>query len=156
MAGLPATIIISPSIAPPEENVKEALAGGVITPGNLLQKTPTGTVVRHATAGANSQRIFALQNLGDAEGIDVEYISGETTRYVYAKSGWEIYATVVNGTAVINQGDAVQSNGGGNVATLAADIATDADQRESIVGYALETVDNSGGAAVVRIRIEVA
>lgn len=156
MAGLPSTIIISPSIAPPELNVKESIAQGVITPGNLLQKNAGGSVSRHSNAGENTQRMFALQNLADAEGIDVEYIDGETTRYVYAKSGWEVYATVVNGTAAIASGAALQSNGGGNVATLAVSAATSELQRDSIVGYALESVDNSGGASVVRIKIEVA
>lgn len=155
MADVPSTILLTN----PEGRtlaVKEALSAGVITPGHLLERNAAAdTVVVHATAQGRTQKIFALENLGDASDIDADYASGETTRFGFFQSGDEVNALVINGTAAILKGAELASDGAGGMVTV-VDTALGAPLDQVIVGTALEAVDNSGGSVPVRIRVEVA
>ena len=93
------TILIEPANG--QRRIEEKLSGGAITPGHLMEVTSTNTFVVHNSAGLNAQRLFALENLAAAEGIDDAYVSGETTRGLYAQAGDLIYAWVAaSATAV--------------------------------------------------------
>lgn len=148
------TILLSPANA--MQTVREKLAGGVIIPGHLVEVTAADTFVVHNTAAANAQKVFALENVADASGIDDAYVSGETVRSLYPARGDEINALVAASAPAIVIGDALESAGDGTVRKAVADAATDTTQRDSIVGYANVAVDNSGGGAAVRIKLEVA
>ena len=149
MAGTPNSILLLPADA--KITVKEALAGGAITPGHLLERTTTATVVVHNSADVISQKMFALENLPIAGTISDAYASGDTVRFGYPQSGDEIYAMLPASAAAVVIGDALASNGDG---TLKKAAVSPLDQ--VIVGFAIEAVDNSGGGTVVRIKIEVA
>jgi|6_EtaG_2_1085325.scaffolds.fasta_scaffold00556_17 hypothetical protein len=149
----PNTILISP--ADGQQIVREKLAGGAITPGHLLERSSSTWVV-HANAGKNSQRIFALENVANAEGIADAYASGESVRGLYAQSGMLVNALVAATATAITEGAALESDGDGTLRIATTDAATDDTQREAVVGYANEAVDNSTGTTVVRIEVEVA
>lgn len=137
--------------------VDEALsaAGSAIKPGHLLEELAAGTVQEHSTAATNTQRLVALTNLASGKTIDDAYAVGETVRYGAFSGGQVAFLRVAAGTAAIANRAYLQSNGDGTVATLATDAATDDTQRESVVGVALEAVDNSGGGAEVFIKVRI-
>lgn len=121
----------------------------------MLVNESAGTVIKHAGAGLNAQRLFAQPNLASAGDIDAVYANGETVSYGAYRQGQEVNA-LVGIVAAIAEGDALESAGDGTLRKAVADAATDTTQRDSIVGYALEAVDNSVGAANVRLKIRVA
>jgi hypothetical protein len=129
-------------------------AGSAIVPGMLIEETATG-VQEHSTAAANAQKLFALSNLSNASTIDDAYAVGETVRYGAAHSGQKSFG-LVGVVAAIAKGDPLESAGDGTLRLVVTDAATDDTQRDSIVGYALEAVDNSGGSVNVRIKFRVA
>ena len=131
-----------------------AAAAGIL-PGHLVEEA-SGTVQVHGTAAANAQRLFAQPNLATAGDIDTAYANGETVSYGVYHTGQEVNALVAASATAILDGDALESAGDGTVRTATADAATDTTQRDSIVGYAMEAVDNSGGGTAVRIKIRVA
>ena len=148
MAGSAQTILISP--ADGFQRVEEALGTGVITAGHLLARDATGVVV-HGTAQGASDRIFAEANLPVGGTIDTDYAAGDTVRFLKAQKGDVINALVIDGTAAIALNAVVSSDGAGGMVTAVAGLAIDA----GIVGRALEAVDNSGGSAPVRIKVEI-
>lgn len=131
-----------------------AAAGGIL-PGHLLDEGAS-TVLVHAGAGLNAQKLFAQNNIAVAGDIDTAYLSGETVSYGAYHSGQEVSALLAASAAAIVRGDALESDGDGTLRVLTTDTATDDTQRDAIVGYALEAVDNSGGGSVVRIKIRIA
>jgi hypothetical protein len=138
--------------------VNEALsaAASTIVPGDLIEVTTAGTVQEHSTAAANAQKLFALPNIANGGGIDDAYLAAETVRYGKAHSGQAVYARVAAAAAAIVIGDALESAGDGTLRKVVTAAATPDTARDSIVAYATEAVDNSGGGTVVRIQAEVA
>jgi hypothetical protein len=135
---------------------KEAPAAAAITPGHLVEFDGATNVKKHATAAGNARKAFALQPYAASGAtIDTAYAAGETVRYALCPRGVTVNALVAAAATAIAKGAALESAGDGTLRTASADAATDTTQRDSIVGYALEAVDNSAGAAVVRIQVEV-
>lgn len=125
----------------------ERLAGEAgILPGHLVEEA-SGNVQLNSTADALAQKLFALPNLGNAGDIDTAYENGETVSYGAFHAGQEVNALVAAAALAIPDGSPVTSAGDGTVK-----IGTPADA----IGYAMEAVDNSGGASAVRIAIRVA
>ncbi len=115
---------------------KEGIAGGVITPGHLLQGLPAALVV-HAVAGGTALAMFAVElSLAGAQ-IDDDYADSDTVLYGVFPPGSEVYA-IADGTGV-TAGDIVESNGDGTFQVQASDAATDEGERHSVVGRALTT-----------------
>lgn len=131
-------------------------AGSAIVPGMLIEELAAGTVQEHSTAAANAQRLFALSDLPVAGTIDDAYAVGTTVRYGAAHSGQEVYSLVAAAASAIVIGDALESAGDGTLRLATADAATDTTQRDSIVGYAIEAIDNSGGGTTARVKVRVA
>lgn len=138
-----------------EPIVSEALSGGAITPGMLIEKSGA-TVVVHATAADTAQKMFALSNLSTGGSIDDAYISGERVRFGVFSSGQKVNALVAASAPAIAVGDPLESAGDGTLRKVVTDAATDDTQRNSVVGYADVAVDNSGGATSVRLSVTVA
>jgi len=135
------------------QGVKEELATAAITPGHLVERDATGIAV-HSTAQGRNQRLFALENVADAKGIDDDYVAGEIARMWQGRPGDEIFGLVLNGTAAIALNDDLASNGDGTLVTVTDTV--DAKPLDGVVvARALEAVDNSGGGAPVRIKAEV-
>lgn len=137
---------------------EEALSasGSAIVPGDLVEETTAGEVQEHSTAAANAQRLIALTNLANASTIDDAYAVGETVRFGAAHSGQKAFMRVAASAPAIVIGDDLESAGDGSVRKAVADAATDTDQRDAIVAYAIEAVDNSGGGTTVRIKVRIA
>lgn len=133
----------------------EALADNSIIPGMLVIETSTG-VDFHNADGQNSQGLFADVNLITAGTIDTPYVAGETTRYCAFGRGHKVNALVAAGATAIAKGDAVVSAGDGTLRLITADPATADTERNSIVGYALNALDNSAGAELARLQIRTA
>lgn len=133
----------------------ERLAATIITPGMLLEES-SGTVGFHSAAAANTNKLFAQANLITAGSIDTDYAPGETVCYLAYRTGDEVNALVAAAAPAIVDGDALESAGDGTVRKVVTDAATDDTQRDSIVGYAMVDVDNSGGGTSVRIALRVA
>ena len=131
-------------------------AASAIVPGMLIEELAAGTVQEHSTAAANAQRLFALANLANGETIDDAYGAAETVLYGAAHTGQKVFTLVAAAAAAIVIGDVLESAGDGTVRIATADAATDTAQRDAIVGYAVEAVDNSGGGTTARIAIRVA
>lgn len=153
MAGNPNTIFVERPAA--DINVRERLAVAAFTPGHLLEVV-AGGYQKHSTAAGNAQKIFAEENLADARDIDEPYVANETARGGYAMRGDLVYAWVAAAAPAIAIGAALESAGDGTLRAIVVDANTSQAERDSIVGYAAEAVDNSGGASEARIQVEVA
>lgn len=138
----------------PISNERLSAAAGIL-PGHLVEEA-LGLVKVHATAAVNAQPLFAQPDLAIAGDIDTAYASGATVCYGAYHTGQEVNALVAIAATAIIDGAALESAGDGTVRTATADAATDTVQRDAIVGYAIEAVDNSGGGTVVRIKMRVA
>ena len=157
MAGNPQTIELNAGVGG-EPQVKEALAasGSAINPGYLIEETTAGEVQEHSTAAANAQKLFAMTDLPVGGKISDAYAVGQTVRYGAFKTGQEVYALLAAAATAVTQGAALESAGDGTLRVLTTDAATDDTQRDSVVAYAIEAVDNSGGGTEARIRVRVA
>lgn len=131
-------------------------AASAIKPGHLIEELAAGTVQEHSGTALNAQKLFALTDLTLGATIDDAYAVAALVRYGAFNTGQEVFGRVAVGSVAIVIGDALQSNGDGTVEKLATDTATDDTQRDSVVGYAREAIDNSGGSAEVFIKLRVA
>jgi len=139
-------------VAKGEVNHFEASADAALSPGHLLEVTATG-VTKHSVAAGTASPAFAREDdiIGDA--ATVQYAAGDNVLYIVPNRGSEIYARVAAGAAAIAIGDYVESAGDGTVQVQGASASTSQAQRQSVVGIALEAVDNSGGATEVFIKL---
>jgi glycerol kinase len=144
---------------------KEGVASEAITPGHLVEFGGVNDLRKHATAGGNARKAFAVEYDPENE-IDTACAAGDQVMYVTGHPGDEVYALVPAGAVAIAKGDPLESNGDG---TLRKHVApsqavneggtatyTITQKVDGIVAYALEAVDNSAGASAVRISVEVA
>lgn len=129
----------------------EAEAGGAITPGMLIERTSTGTVRAHSTQYGGGNSHFAIENRNVGNGIDDAYASGDNVMFATGQCGHSVYALVPAAAAAISVGDMLVSNGDGTLIAHPATGSVSAVQ----VAQALEAVDNSGGASVARIKVEL-
>ena len=81
---------------------------------------------------------------------------GSRVRYGGAHSGQEAYALLAASATAVVKGAPLQSAGDGTLRVLATDAATSQSERNGIVAYALEAVDNSAGGSLARIKVRVA
>lgn len=135
---------------------KEYAAGGDVTPGHLVRLNSSGQIVAHSGAGANAQRLFAIENDLAGDGIDTAYESGDRAQCVVCPRGTEIYALLADGENV-SVGDFLESAGDGTLRKHEADSAGVVEFPEAVVAVALEALDisASGNAEAGRIRVEI-
>ena len=129
-------------------------AGGIV-PGDLVARNSSGDLIVHGTAAANAAKAFAIENTLAGKGIADAYVQDENVVYGVFNNGAEVYGRVAASAAAIVIGDFLESAGDGTVRKVATSAATADTARSSIVGIALEAVDNSGGGSIVRIKLEV-
>jgi len=135
----------------PHYLMDEGIASAAITPGDLIERVPsggdTGQLRVHATAaGAVAQKSWAVENELIGSDIDVAYADGDTVKFVYAHAGAMIYAWL-EAAGDVERGAALESNGAGKL---------QARTTGETVAYAEEAVDNSGGGSPVRIKVRSA
>lgn len=92
---------------------KEAIAAAAITPGDLVERTSTGTVQRQSSAAAQAQRAFARENEVVSGDIDDAYAADDTTLYTVMYPGAEVYGFIT--TENITQGDNLVATGDGSL-----------------------------------------
>lgn len=132
---------------------QQALSSGTMTPGDLINVSTTGALVKHATAEGNAIPAFADVNVTPdrettTQAIDVPYASGETVKWIICRPGDMVYAWLPAAAAAIVAGDFLASNGDGSLRKLGT-----ATNSEAVIGQAAESVNNSTGASRVRIRV---
>lgn len=135
---------------------KEGVASGAITPGHLIEFGGANDLQVNSQAAKNARKAFAVENDLVGNGITDAYASGDQVQYVVAGAGVEIYALLAAAATAVEKGDALESAGDGTLRIQSTDAATDDTQRDSVVAYALEDVDNSAGATTARIKVEIA
>lgn len=133
----------------------EDVAVAAITPGHLVEQVAAGVQV-HSTAAANASPTFALEMAMVGNDIDDAYAANDQVLLATCRPGDMINALVPAGAAAIVRGDGLESAGDGTLRLQATDAATDDTQRDSLVAYAEEAVDNSMGGAAVRILVRIA
>jgi hypothetical protein len=151
---------------------KEKVAGGTITPGHLVASNSSDQLVVHATAAGHAQAMFAVEaeHLSALGGtgyntsggtIDDNYSSGDFVQSEILDAGCHVYALVAAAASAIVIGDALESAGDGTLRKRTpfsqnGSAPYDVTEAGWVVAYALEAVDNSGGGAPARIKVEVA
>ncbi len=138
--------------------IDEALsaAGSAILPGYLVEELAAGTVQEHSTVADTAQKLIALTNLVTGKTINDAYAAAETVRYGAFHAGQKGFLRLAASAPAIVIGDSLESAGDGTVRKVVTDSATDDTQRNSLVAYAIEAVDNSGGGAEVFIKVRFA
>lgn len=141
---------------------KEAIAGGTITPGYLVERDSSGDFIAAATAGDNVPKLWCVENEVVGLGIDTDYVALDTCLAETLQPGSEVFALLGASAAAVLIGNPLESAGDGTVrlhVPVAIDEggSTDHGTRhyDAIVGYALEDVDNSGGGSEARLKLEV-
>ena len=137
------------------------VALAAITPGHLVVRGATG-IGLHSSAGGNAQPLFADFQDYVGKGIDTACAVSDMIPFMRPQAGAVVYALVAAGASAITDGDALESDGLGGlrkhtpISIVESGSATKSIYADTIVAYARETVDNSGGSAAVRIKAEVA
>lgn len=134
---------------------KERPAGVAITPGMLIERyvaSSTSKVRPHSTADGAQSRAFAREQEIIGYGIDHVYAVGDRVEYELVQPGAEVYALVPASAPAIVEGDFLGSVGDGTLKKVTIGAGTLA---ASVVGIALEAVDNSAGVTPARLRVEV-
>lgn len=137
----PATILLKGS--PP---VKEANAGGAITPGHLITRGSGGTMTVAGTASEGLPH-FAMEQDFVGKDINTAYASGERVQFIVGQPGDEVNALIPAAAAAIVIGDLLQAGAGGTVIKRTS--------TNKIFAVALEAKDNSAGGSAVRLKIEL-
>lgn len=140
----------------PVNNEALAAAATTIKPGHLVEELAAGTVQEHSTAATNAQRLIALTDTPVGGTIDDVYAVGTTVRYGAFNQGQKGFLRLAASAAAIVIGNALQSAGDGTVRIQTAAAATADTARDSLVAYAVEAVDNSGGGTEVFIEVRFA
>lgn len=137
--------------------IKQREAAGAITPGHLIERDSSGTVVVHNSADVNNNRLFAIENDIGGDDLNHAYATGEIVRFAAMRPGDEVNALLANGENA-SIGDFLTSNGNGELKVHVADTAGNF-ENERIVGISLVDLDfsDSSGAdpASARIRVEI-
>ena len=127
---------------------EEKAAGGIITPGQLVELNSSLAVVRHNTAGATQYAMIANIDfsLGSRD-IDVDYASGEQVQLVNARRGMIINMLLADGQSATKGTSFLESAGDGDLQVHSADSGAAPVVGNQIVGVALETLDLSDSSA---------
>lgn len=127
----------------------KAVANGDVLPGDLIEYTTGGKVIRNDTASDKApQRLFAIQGLAGQD-IEDKYISGQDVDFVHAGPGWNIQARLTTSQTII-KGDMLVSTNDGTLKKAAGTDNADG----AVVARAGEAVTTT--SAVKRINVDVA
>lgn len=120
-------------------------AAEAITPGHLVTLNGSGDVIKHATAGGNTQRNFALEREEAGRTIDTAYAIGDTVKVGAFGPGTRVNALIGSGQNIA-KGGKLESAGNGTLRAFAAG---------EIVGFAVRAVNNTAGPGTARISVEI-
>lgn len=158
------TILIVTNERGSNRPIFEAASDAALTPGELLEWSNDAQLKAHATAGGNALPMFCVEDPynGDTSNpaIDVDYASGELSRYIYAQSGDVVYAFLADGQNVA-KGAMLESDGAGALKAHTARAVAESGSSTytvyllGIVATAEEALNNSSGGQRNRIRVRV-
>jgi hypothetical protein len=131
----------------------EVAAGVTITPGMLIEMNADGKVLPHSAVGEFAEKMFALENELEGKGIDDNYVADDKVQCWIAGRGDQVNALLADGQDIAI-GDLLESDGNGYLQEAVAESASGATYPGSVVGVALETLNNASGGPV-RIKIRV-
>lgn len=127
----------------------EGRAGATITPGMLIELTPTTGLLRpHATAGGAAQKWFAVEDAYRGATIDNDYdaVTHTLVRYHKARPGERLQLILVDGeNAAV--GSPLSSNGDGKM-----QVATGT---EVVIAHSEEALDLTAAGADGRIKAQI-
>jgi len=126
---------------------EEAVAAGVIRPGDLIKLNSDGEVVVHASAGGYAEHLFALEDALQGRTIDHAYADDEVVSHVVAETGDVIYAYLSWGENVA-KGDLLTSNGDGSLKKV-----TGSDKPIAVSLDTLNLSDSESADERLRVRI---
>jgi hypothetical protein len=118
-------------------------AAEAITPGHLVTFNGSGDLIKHATAGGNAARAFALEREEMGDNIDVAYAIGDTVKVGVFGAGTRVNALIASGQNLV-KGDFLESAGNGGLRKLASGVP---------LGRSLETT--GAVTATRRLRTEI-
>lgn len=98
--------------------IKEAAAGGAVTPGHLIMRNSANAFVVHNVVGGKTPLLFALEKDFVGKDITSAYVSTERVQALVPQPGTEIYALLPANAAAIVIGDRLESNGDGTLRKL--------------------------------------
>ena len=123
---------------------EDAAAAEAITPGMLVTLNGSGLVIKHATAGGNTPRNFAMERDEMGKTIDDAYAIGDTVKVGAFSGGMRVNALLATANNA-GIGALLESAGTGALRLLAAGTA---------VARALEALNNVSGSNS-RLRVEI-
>lgn len=129
----------------PHGRQDELVAAEAISPGHLLDVDSSGEAIKHATAGGNRPRLFALEDALRSYTIDLtgnDYAADDPVQVLWALPGDKINALLTTSQTIV-VGDDMTSNADG---TLKKDTGSD-----SIIGIAAEAVTTTAAVAHLAI-----
>lgn len=129
----------------------EKPAQGTIKPGSLVALTRTDGFIVHPSASHKATAMFAVENELVGLGIDDNYASGDLCQVEHFHQGDWVLAILAAGATKVWEGDYLESAGDGSVQLVGLDYQEGA----TAVLQAMETVDNSGGGTIARIKCVV-
>ncbi len=128
---------------------KERAAGGVISPGQLVELDSSDEYIRHNSAGVVHGSAFAVEDSLQGSTVTDDYAAADRVQVNYQRKGNEVMALLspdLAGTPVVI-GDFLESNGDGDLRLFDTGI---------VVGVALEAVDlTASGDVSTFIKIEI-
>ena len=124
----------------------EKIAGGTITPGMLVNRTSTDTLVAHATASGAAPKMFAVENDIVGNAITDNYLVNDYVQAEVLYSGCEVLAFLVAGGTAVVEGDFLESAGDGSLRKFTSGV---------IIAQVLTALDNSGGGTMARIPVMI-
>ena len=121
--------------------IKSRQAAVALTPGMLLDTNSSGKYIKHAASGEASRKIFCLEDLTVAGGIDDAVAVDVEARGLYARSGQEINSLVAAAAVAIAVDDELESAGDGTLrkATAATLTVDGADEDGDLIFTANDT-----------------
>lgn len=134
----------------------EAIANAAILPGMLLERMSTGKFKAHATAGGTAERLVAVEDVLQGNGITDTYAAADRVQANIQRRGNMVYMRLANGQSVAI-GDFLVSNGDGYLKKHTVD-SSGVVVEEDKIAVALEAVDMSGSSGVdpdgfIKVRI---
>jgi len=125
---------------------EEALAGGAITPGDLVGVNSAGKYIRNASDAAEVERIFAKENALHGDDIDTAYAADERVFLHVAGRGDVVYANLKDGEVAVI----------GTKLTSGADgllIAASSTAGDPVIAVSLDALSPSGANGRIRVRL---
>lgn len=115
---------------------EEMKANAAITPGQLCDVLSTGNARRHATAGGFHERLIAVEDSLQGNGIDDNYAANAQAQFIHAEPGDIFYMLLADGEAATKD-EFLESSGNGDLRVYTSGTR---------VGRALDALDLSGSS----------